>query len=205
MEIVWTILGIMAWLAVIGGIAYLVFAWIRRGRTTEVDAGIGVPRRFYFYSISFIALMMLASGVMITFSTLLDGLAGDRVVLRSETTKLASGLALSCKCLQPGNDRNHDLQNNAGRDVGIHAHRGDGQVPHRAAAEDVQESQQLVALEELPQRDEVRAGYRNVRDKPENNENREREENAASQIRLVPGVDHRLDQRGARLPTFCRR
>ena len=94
MEIVWTILGIMAWLAVIGCIAYLVFAWIRRGRTTEVDAGIGVPRRFYFYSISFIALMMLASGVMITFSTLLDGLAGDRVVLRSETTKLASGLAL---------------------------------------------------------------------------------------------------------------
>ena len=94
MEIVWTILGIMAWLAVIGGIAYLVFAWIRRGRTTEVDAGIGVPRRFYFYSISFIALMMLASGILVTFSTLLDALAGDRVVLRSETTKLASGLAL---------------------------------------------------------------------------------------------------------------
>ena len=94
MEIVWIILGIMAWLAVIGGIAYLVFAWIRRGRTTEADAGIGIPRRFYFYSISFIALMMLASGILVTFSTLLDALAGDRVVLRSETTKLASGLAL---------------------------------------------------------------------------------------------------------------
>ena len=94
MEIVWTILGMLVWLAVIGGIAYLVFAWIRRGRTAEMHAGIGVPRRFYFYSISFIALMMLASGILVTFSTLLDALAGDRVVLRSETTKLASGLAL---------------------------------------------------------------------------------------------------------------
>ena len=94
MEIIWTILGMLLWLGVIGGIAYLVFAWIRRGRTTETHTGIGVPRRFYFYVISFIALMMLASGALVTFSTLLDGLAGDRVVLRSETTKLASGLAL---------------------------------------------------------------------------------------------------------------
>ena len=72
MEVVWTILGMLAWIAVMGGIAYLIFAWIRRGRTTETPAGIGVPRRFYFYWISFVALMMLASGILVTFSTLLD-------------------------------------------------------------------------------------------------------------------------------------
>ena len=94
MEVVWVVLGMLAWLGVIGGIAYLVFAWIRRGRTAETHAGIGVPRRFYFYSISFIALMMLASGIMITFSTLLDGLFEGEIISRSETTKLATGLAL---------------------------------------------------------------------------------------------------------------
>ena len=94
MEVVWTILGTLAWIAVMGGIAYLIFAWITRGRTTEMPTGIGVPRRFYFYWISFVALMMLASGIMITLSTLLDGLFGDRLISRPETTKLATGLAL---------------------------------------------------------------------------------------------------------------
>ena len=94
MEEVWTILGMLAWIAVLGGIAYLVFAWIRRGRTTEMHAGIGTPRRFYFYWISFVALMMLASGVLVTFSTLLDELFGGLVMSRSATTKLATGLAL---------------------------------------------------------------------------------------------------------------
>ena len=94
MEVVWTILGMLAWIAVLGGIAYLIFAWIRRGRTNEMRVGIGTPRRFYFYWISFVALMMLASGVMITFSTLLDELFGGLVMSRSATTKLATGLAL---------------------------------------------------------------------------------------------------------------
>ncbi len=94
MEAVLTILGMLFWLAVIGGIAYLVFAWIRRARTSEAPAGIGVPRRFYFYGISFIALMMLGNGIMITFSALLDELFGGLVMSRSATTEVATGLAL---------------------------------------------------------------------------------------------------------------
>ncbi len=88
-------LGLLFWLALVGGVVYLVLVLVRRGRSPDPDPdpGIGAPRRFYFYSISFIALMMLANGVMLIVMTLLDEVSGGPMLSKS-TTKLASGLSL---------------------------------------------------------------------------------------------------------------
>ncbi|MDP6713261.1 MAG: DUF5671 domain-containing protein [SAR202 cluster bacterium] len=64
-----------------------------RRRRSRVDTGIGTVRRLYFYSVSFVALMMVANGVMLVSMDLLDRLFGGSAVSDS-TTRLAWGLAL---------------------------------------------------------------------------------------------------------------
>ena len=88
------IIEFLALLAFACGIVYLVTSWIRRGRTTGLAPGIGLPRRFYFYSISFIALMMTASGIMITLDSVLDLVFGGRL-LSASASELATGLSLA--------------------------------------------------------------------------------------------------------------
>ena len=88
------IIPILIQLAVIGAIIYGVFVWRRKAAEAGPDVGIGTPRRFYFYSISFIALMLLVSGVTLVLMTLLDELFGEPVI-RGTTTRLATGLALT--------------------------------------------------------------------------------------------------------------
>ena len=88
------IVPILVQIAVIGAIIYGVYVWRRRSAKAGPDVGIGTPRRFYFYSISFIALMLLVSGVTMVFMTLLDELFGEPVI-RGATTRLATGLALT--------------------------------------------------------------------------------------------------------------
>ena len=68
--------------------------WYSRAASSGPDLGIGTPRRFYFYSISFIALILLASGVLTVLMSLLDELFGEQVI-REGTTRLATGLALT--------------------------------------------------------------------------------------------------------------
>ena len=88
------IVPILIQIAVIGAIIYGVFVWRRRAAESGPDVGIGTPRRFYFYSISFIALMLLVSGITMVLMTLLDELFGGPVISGS-TTRLATGLALT--------------------------------------------------------------------------------------------------------------
>ncbi len=88
------IIPVLIQLAIIGAIIYGVFAWRRRSKVDGPDAGIGTPRRFYFYSISFIALMLVVSGITLIVMTLLDELFGEPVI-RGSTTRLAIGLALT--------------------------------------------------------------------------------------------------------------
>ena len=85
---------ILIQLAVVGAIIYGVFVWRRKAAETGPDVGIGTPRRFYFYSISFIALMLLVSGITMVLMTLLDELFGGPVI-QGTTTRLATGLALT--------------------------------------------------------------------------------------------------------------
>ena len=88
------IIPILIQLAVVGAIIYGVFVWRRKSAEAGPDVGIGTPRRFYFYSISFIALMLLISGITMVLMTLLDELFGGPVI-RESTTRLATGLALT--------------------------------------------------------------------------------------------------------------
>ena len=60
---------------------------------TRARHSIGTPRRFYFYSISFVALMMISSGIMTVLAALLDALFGS--VMRDSTSRLATGLAVT--------------------------------------------------------------------------------------------------------------
>ena len=89
-----TVIRILIQLAVIGTAIHGAFIWRRRSVGAGRDRGIGTPRRFYFYSISFIALMLLVSGVTMVLMSLLDELFGDPVI-RDVTTRLATGLALT--------------------------------------------------------------------------------------------------------------
>ena len=88
------IAGILIPAAVFGAAIHGAFIWRRGSVGSGRDRGIGTPRRFYFYSISFIALMLLVSGVTMVLMSLLDELFGEPVI-RNATTRLATGLALT--------------------------------------------------------------------------------------------------------------
>ena len=94
MEVFFIVISVIVQLAILGAIIYAVWTWRRRSTTSAPDTGVGTPRRFYFYSISFIALMLLASGVWMLLMSLLDELFGEPVI-RGSTTRLATGLALT--------------------------------------------------------------------------------------------------------------
>ena len=82
-------------LLVLAGVVYLIVYYVRRGdRLQSVDPGIGTVRRLYFYSVSFVALMMAANGVVQILQYLLEALSGDDVVSQSQT-RLAVGMSLT--------------------------------------------------------------------------------------------------------------
>ena len=80
---------------VIGVVIYLVVQ--RRRTTTTLDApdpGIGTIRRIYFYTISFVALLMAAIGIALIIQFVLEGLFVSDVVSQSND-RLAYGGALT--------------------------------------------------------------------------------------------------------------
>ena len=81
--------------AVIGGVVYGIMLLRRRGgELSQPDPGIGTVRRLYFYGVSFVALMMAASGTTEILHFVLDELAGSPLVQPSRV-RLAVGLSLS--------------------------------------------------------------------------------------------------------------
>ena len=90
------IVGVLLPLLVIGGIIWAIVVLVRRRKGGEEfpDPGIGTLKRVYYYGLSFVALMVTASGVILLLDFILDGLFGPRVLSGGET-KLALGLALA--------------------------------------------------------------------------------------------------------------
>ena len=88
------IIFVLVQLGIVGAIGYGFVLWRRRSAETGPDLGIGTARRFYFYSISFVAVGMLAGGVTMVLMSLLDGFFGEPV-LRTTTSRLAAGIALT--------------------------------------------------------------------------------------------------------------
>ncbi len=81
-------------LAVFGTILYGLVTLARKRRGfQEIDPGIGTVRRLYFYVVSFVALMMAASGVVVTALFVLDSIFVNSTIL-GNTGRLATGLSL---------------------------------------------------------------------------------------------------------------
>ncbi len=93
-----TLLPLLWFLVVVTVISGAVYGLIHVGRRrrglAEVDLGIGTVRRFYFYIVSFVALMMAANGVVQIAVFVLDGLF-DTAVVSADRTRLAVGLSLT--------------------------------------------------------------------------------------------------------------
>ena len=78
MEIFFGLIGNLIPLAIVGLIIYAIVSRRRRGRGLQTVSapGIGTVRRLYFYIVSFVALMVASSGLMIVVMWILEGLFG---------------------------------------------------------------------------------------------------------------------------------
>ncbi|MCY4655137.1 MAG: DUF5671 domain-containing protein, partial [Dehalococcoidia bacterium] len=82
-------------LAIVGGIAYAIYAWRKQGSESDTghDPGLGTLKRLYFYGISFAALMTLIAGISLAVQSLLNVLFDGQAFSLSSST-LAWGLSL---------------------------------------------------------------------------------------------------------------
>ena len=94
---VFGILGSFIPLVIIGLIVYGIIVWRRRSAEhaseDNTDLGIGTVRRLYFYFVSFVALMMAATGIVLIIRFILDSITGGAVISDSNTS-LAAGVSL---------------------------------------------------------------------------------------------------------------
>ncbi len=95
MEIAFAAIVFVVQTAILGGIAYAIYAWVRRGNDSESepDPGMGTLKRIYFYGISFAALMTCVAGISLALQSLLNTLF-DGQALSLSTSSLAWGLSL---------------------------------------------------------------------------------------------------------------
>ena len=94
MEIFFGLITNLIPLLIIAAVVYAIVQWRRRGSTPEAaDPGIGTVRRLYFYTVSFVALMMAVNGLVQIVRFLLDSQFGPDVI-SSTTTQLAVGVSL---------------------------------------------------------------------------------------------------------------
>ena len=82
-------------LAIVGGIAYAIYAWRKRAPDSDEDhdPGMGTLKRLYFYGISFAALMTLVAGISLAVQSLLNVLF-DGAAFSLSSNELAWGLSL---------------------------------------------------------------------------------------------------------------
>ena len=94
MSMLFGFLPVLVLLIIIGVVVYAIVAWRKREQVPEVDPGIGTVRRVYFYVVSFAALMMAGSGVVLLVRVVLESLFGDSV-LSSNSGLMAGGVSLT--------------------------------------------------------------------------------------------------------------
>ncbi len=91
------VFGTLVPLAIVGLVVYGIVR-LARGRNLGdvdvVDPGIGTVRRLYFYTVSFVALLMATIGLMLVATWVLESLFGGDVLSPSRT-QLAAGVALT--------------------------------------------------------------------------------------------------------------
>ncbi|MFQ5860694.1 MAG: DUF5671 domain-containing protein, partial [Dehalococcoidia bacterium] len=95
MEVVDRIFGSLIPILVIVGIIAAIVALVRRrGGVVEEEPGIGTVKRLYYYGLSFVALMVAASGIALLVDFVAERLFGSEILVGGET-QLALGLALT--------------------------------------------------------------------------------------------------------------
>ena len=107
---------------------------------------------------------------------------------------VAPVLALTAQLLERRDHPAHQLHDDAGVDVGVHPQADDRRGRQAASREDVQDPEQRVVREQVRQRLRVHVRDRNVRQRPEDREDPEREEELAPDVRRAEGGDDRVDQ-----------
>ena len=95
LEIVFVAFAFLVQIGILVGIAYAIYAWVRRGNDSdsEPDPGMGTLKRIYFYGISFAALMTCVAGISLAVQSLLNTLF-DGQALSISSSALAWGLSL---------------------------------------------------------------------------------------------------------------
>lgn len=77
---------------IVAAIVTAAVLWRRRDTTT--DPGIGTVKRLYFYTVSFVALMVAANGVVLIVEFILEGLFRGPAVVSPSSIRLAAGLSM---------------------------------------------------------------------------------------------------------------
>lgn len=81
-------------LVAVGLVAWVVVAWLRRGKDGAAEDGGSIVRRIYFYVVSFASLMMWVNGVVLLAQFALDGIFGGALISASNTG-IAAGIAIT--------------------------------------------------------------------------------------------------------------
>ncbi len=108
---------------------------------------------------------------------------------------VAAVLALAAELLERGDHAAHQLHDDAGVDVRVHAEADDRRRRQAASREDVQDPEQRVVRRTgSASARGVHVRDRNVRQRPEDQQDSEREEELAPDVRRAEGGEDRLDQ-----------
>jgi hypothetical protein len=126
-------------------------------------------------------------------SICLPGSESDSEVAAPSRDTSTPRLALFGDLLDPLGDHRHQLHDDRGVDIGIHAHGDDAESRQAAAREQVQKAQQGLALEQLGQGGLARAGDRDVGEEPEYDEDPACEQELVAKLGQADGVDQRLE------------
>ena len=97
------------------------------------------------------------------------------------------------RLLESGHDARHQLHDDRGVDVGVHAQGDDGEVLQPAAREEVQQLQEAVLADDPLECAAVDAGDGHVREQPHDDEHPQDEEDAAADVRGAEGIEQRFE------------
>src|SRR5207248_4829125 len=124
----------------------------------------------------------------------LAGPEGDREVAAPSLDAPATHLALFLDLLDAFGDHGHELHDDGGVDVGVHAHRDDAEPRQAAAREKVEQTEQGLLVEEEAERGLVGLGDGDVGEQSEHDEDAAREQDLVAELRQPDRVDERLEE-----------
>src|SRR4029077_17854389 len=106
----------------------------------------------------------------------------------------ATCLAFLLDLLDAFGDHRHQLHDDRGVDVRVHAHRDDAEARKATAREQVEQPEQRLLVEEEAQGRLLGAGYRDVREQAEDDQDASGEEDLVPELRQPERVDESFEE-----------